>query len=55
MKKQDWWLRAIQRFPARTGGNVERVPSVEVDSKQGMSDQTLTANLLGSNELFNGM
>jgi hypothetical protein len=32
MKKQSWWLRAIQRFPARTGGNVKTVTSVDVDS-----------------------
>ena len=32
MKKQDWWLRAIQRFAARTGSNVESVLSVDVDS-----------------------
>ena len=30
MKKQDWWLRAIQRFAARTGG--KSVLSVDVDS-----------------------
>ena len=32
MKKQGWWLRAIQRFPARTAGNVKTVTSVDVPS-----------------------